>query len=114
MKIIINNNIYSVKPVVASKDIMEGMMNKKFQSDYDGMLFLMKESENSFWMKNCITNLDIIHINEDYITGIHQNFKPCITEDCDRYKGYGDLVLEISGGDCKKFNIKVGDQVKFI
>ena len=33
--------------VGVSKDIMEGMMNKKFQSDYDGMLFLMKESENS-------------------------------------------------------------------
>jgi hypothetical protein len=44
MKIIINNNIYSVKPVVVTKDIMEGMMNKKFQSDYDGMLFLMKEN----------------------------------------------------------------------
>ena len=45
MKVIINNNIYNTKPVIVSKDISEGMMNKKFNDEYDAMLFLMGEGE---------------------------------------------------------------------
>jgi uncharacterized membrane protein (UPF0127 family) len=114
MKVIINNNIYNTKPVIVSKDISEGMMDKKFNQDYDSMLFLMTEGENTFWMKNCVTNLDILFINRDLITKIHHNCKPCINEECEKYRGYGDLVLELPGGDCKKFNIHTGDQIKLI
>lgn len=114
MKIIVNNNMYNTTPVLVSKDIRNGMGNKKFGDGLDSMLFLMKEGNNSFWMKNCLINLDIIFINRDLITEIHHNCKPCISDDCESYTGYGDTVLEIPGGDCKKYNITIGDKIKIV
>jgi uncharacterized membrane protein (UPF0127 family) len=113
MEIIINNNLFNVKPVLTSKDIQSGMMNKKFDDNFDGMLFIMEDKEHSFWMKNCITSLDIIFITSNTINKIHHNCKPCFTLDCERYHGNGDMVLELAGGSCKKYNIKEGDKITF-
>ena len=48
MNIIINNNKYTVKPVMTHKDISNGMMNKKFDTNFDGMLFMMEDDSHSF------------------------------------------------------------------
>jgi uncharacterized membrane protein (UPF0127 family) len=111
MNVKINDNLFSVKPVLTSKDIQNGMMGKKFDRTFDGMLFLMKNGPHSFWMKNCIVHLDIIFIDGNQITNIHHNCKPCHTENCESYKGNGDMILELPGGDCKKYNIKEGDLI---
>ena len=111
MNVKINDNLFSVKPVLTSKDIQNGMMGKKFDGTFDGMLFLMKNGPHSFWMKNCIVHLDIIFIDGNQITKIHHNCKPCHAEDCETYKGNGDIVLELPGGDCKKYDIKEGDLI---
>lgn len=111
MEVIINNNLFNVKIVVTRKDIERGMMGRKFNKNFDGMLFIMDSGEHSFWMKNCIIPLDIIFIKNNKITKIHKNCKPCKTDDCERYKGEGDLVLEIKGGDCDEYDIVVGDTV---
>ena len=65
-------------------------------------------------MKNCIVHLDIIYINENKIVKIHHNCKPCYDDDCDSYEGYGDLVLELPGGSCKKYGISDGDEIDLI
>jgi uncharacterized membrane protein (UPF0127 family) len=106
MNVKINDNLFSVKPVLTSKDIQNGMMGKKFDGTFDGMLFLMKNGPHSFWMKNCI-----VHFDGNQITKIHHNCKPCHTEDCESYKGNGDMILELPGGDCKKYDIKEGDLI---
>jgi uncharacterized membrane protein (UPF0127 family) len=62
-------------------------------------------------MKNCITNLDIIFIEDDVITKIHHNCQPCKTKDCENYCGEGDMILEVQGGTCKKLGIKSGDTI---
>lgn len=113
MDIIINNNKYTVKPVMTNKDIAKGMMNKKFDNEFDGMLFMMEDDSHSFWMKNCIIPLDIIFIKNNKISNIHHNCKPCNTSHCERYKGSGDMVLEIPGGQCKEYDINEGDEVIF-
>ena len=87
------------------------MMGKRFE-DFNGMLFLMGDGKHCFWMKNCIINLDIIFIDNNKITKIHHDCKPCKTEDCDNYCGIGDMILEIPGGYCKELDIKEGDIVK--
>lgn len=111
VKLIINNSLFNVKCPITDKDVSNGMMGKKFDGDFNGMLFIMKRGNHSFWMVDCITNLDIIFINNNRITKIHKNCPPCSDStgvDCERYKGYGDMVLEIKGGDCDRYNIGEG------
>jgi uncharacterized membrane protein (UPF0127 family) len=107
----INNNLFDVKTVISQTDIQNGMMGKKFNNEFNGMLFIMKPGVHSFWMKNCITPLDIIFIKKNKVNVIHKDCPPCKTKDCQMYKGEGDLVLEIKGGDCDKYDIKEGDDV---
>lgn len=113
MEIEINDNLFVVKPLFTSKDIQNGMMFKTFNGDFDGMLFFMKKSSQSFWMKNCKVPLDIIFLDGNEITSISHNCKPCKSDECPTYKGYGDMVLELPGGTCKKYNISEGDEVNF-
>ena len=110
MKLKINDNIFDIKSVLTTKDIQNGMMGKKFDN-FDGMLFFMKNEPHSFWMKNCIVHLDILFIEDNTIVKIHHNCKPCLNENCESYDGYGDLILELPGGTCKKYNIKDYDEI---
>jgi len=112
MELIINDNLLKVIPVITRQDIENGMMYKKFNDDFNGMLFVFNEiSSHSFWMKNCITSLDIIFIKDLKINKIHSNCPPCREDNCPRYSGVADLILEINGGDCEKYDIKEGDSV---
>ncbi len=116
IKLIINNSLFNVKCPMTDKDISDGMMGKKFDDDFNGMLFLMKKSNHSFWMVDCIVHLDIIFIDNNVITKIHKNCKPCLDStgsECERYRGYGDMVLEINGGDCDKYNIREGMSIEY-
>jgi hypothetical protein len=111
MELIINKNKFKVKTVISSKDTSRGMMNKRFDDTFNGMLFIMSEGEHCFWMKNCIISLDIIFIDNDTITEIHSNCPPCKTKDCENYCGEGDMILELQGGTCKDLGIKIGDKI---
>jgi uncharacterized membrane protein (UPF0127 family) len=113
MDIKINNNLFNVKCVLTSHDIQNGMMFRKFDT-FDGMLFMMDNEDHHFWMKNCIIPLDIIFIENNKITKIHHNCQPCRSNDCERYDGFGDMVLELHGNQCKKYGIKDGDQIEII
>lgn len=113
MKLKINDNIFDIKSVLTSKDIQNGMMGKKFDK-FDGMLFFMKNEPHSFWMKNCVVHLDILFIEDNTIVKIHHNCKPCFEKDCESYDGFGNLVLELPGGTCKKYNINEYDEISLI
>ena len=112
MKLTINDNLFDIKTVFTSKDIQNGMMGKKFDG-FDGMLFFMENEPHSFWMKNCLVHLDIVFINGNKIVKIHHNCKPCLQNDCDNFEGSGDLVLELPGGTCRKYNITNDDVINF-
>ena len=45
------------------------------------------------------------------VSKIHKDCPPCDKEKCQTYQGEGDLILEINGGDCDKYDIKEGDSV---
>jgi uncharacterized membrane protein (UPF0127 family) len=111
MELLINNNSFTVKTMITPKDIQNGMMGKKFDNQFNGMLFVLNEGDHSFWMKDCIINLDIIFIKDNLITKIHKNCKPCKDNNCLRYKGFGDMVLEITGGSCDLYDIQENDLV---
>lgn len=111
MLLSINDTSFKVKILVSEKETQKGMMGKKFNEDFNGMLFMMGGEEHCFWMNNCIINLDIIFIYDDIITKIHHNCKPCIEDECINYCGVGNMVLEVAGGTCEEKGIKVGDKL---
>ena len=109
----IGNNEFIVKTMVSPSFTQMGMQGRTFDDTFDGMLFLMDDEEHNFWMKNCITSLDIIFIRAKKISKIYHNCPPCEKEPCEYYTGKGDLVLELPGGTCKKNHIKEGDKITF-
>ena len=115
MNVIINENNFKVKLCMTESSIREGMSRKKFNNDFNGMLFLMGESKRqSFWMYQCIIPLDIIFINGNEITSIFHNCPPCKVKSlCNNYEGLADKVLEVRGGTCESDNIKEGDIVNY-
>ena len=113
MVISINNRKFNCKVVSTPSQIREGMMGKTFDG-FDGMFFIMRENtEQSFWMKNCIIPLDIIFISENIINDISPNCPPCDTDECESYTGTGGFVLEVPAGTCKNQGIKIGDKVDY-
>jgi uncharacterized membrane protein (UPF0127 family) len=114
MRITINKNKFDVKTVMSSKDISKGMMNKKFDDTFNGMLFIMSEGQHCFWMKNCIIPLDIVFIDNGIITKIHHNCPPCQKNNCGNYCGEGNFVLELQGGTCKNLDIIIGDEIIYL
>ena len=111
MLININNHPFKVKTVFTTKDTQQGMMGKKFDNSFNGMLFLMNEGDHCFWMKGCLIDLDIIFINDNKITKIHHNCTPCNGDNCPNFCGYGDSILELRGGTCNRLDIKKGDKI---
>ena len=115
MKVKIKDNIFQCKVAVSNDEIENGMMGKNFNSNFNGMLFMMpNRGEQSFWMYNCIVPLDIIMMDNNKITKIHHNCQPCYNVNgCEHYDGFGEMVLEVSGDTCRDLGINEGDEVSF-
>lgn len=114
MKVNINENIFNVKVLVDKKSQQIGMQKRRFNSDFDGLLFLMGGKEQCFWMKDCIIPLDIIMIKNNVIVNIHHDCPPCNDDDCPSYCGRGNIVLELQGGTCEELNIQPGDWIEYV
>lgn len=114
MRLKIGDNIFNVKVMTKKFETAQGMMNRQFTDEFNGMLFVMDDDNSCFWMKNCIIPLDIIFIKGTTISHIYHNLPPCKEENCRNYCGDGRLVLEIQGGSAKELNIKKGDQIKLL
>lgn len=97
--------------------MMSGLMYRDLLPENQGMLFVFPiESRQSFWMKNVKFPLDIIFISKNKkIVDIKKDFKPCVTELCESYLSEKPTkyVLEVNAGFVEKWNINVGDEVKF-
>jgi len=108
MDIDLNNMTVEVMDTPNKKAI--GMMGRE---DLDGaMVFPFEEvGERSFWMKNCKIPLDIIFVIDGEIQDIHHDAPPC-DEDCERYQGIADTIIELNGGYSKENGIEVGDTIQ--
>jgi uncharacterized membrane protein (UPF0127 family) len=110
----IGKNQFNVKTLVTPKEQRIGMMRKKFDDSFDGMLFLMGGDDQCFWMKNCIIPLDILIIRNNVIVNIHHDCPPCNDDDCPSYCGNGNIVLELEGGTCEELGIEPGDVINYV
>ena len=103
---------YKIK-AIPSENNSEGMMGKKFDSNFLGMLFYLTPGPQSFWMKGCIIPLDIIFISGNKIKEIARDCQPCYTEECKHFEcDNADMVLEVPGGLCDTWGITEGDVIK--
>ena len=114
MEVKINDNIFKVKTLIDKESQSIGMMGKKFDGTFNGLLFLMDGDKQSFWMKNCIIPLDIIIIKNNVIVNIHHDCPPCRGSECPSYGGNGNIVLEVRGGTCNRLDIEAGDTVEYL
>ncbi|MFH1700290.1 MAG: DUF192 domain-containing protein [Candidatus Zixiibacteriota bacterium] len=91
-----------------------GMMRRNTMEELQGMLFIFAdETERSFWMKNTILSLDLLFVNaRNEIVTIHKNAIPF---DKSTYKSDAPTkyVVEVLAGFTDKYNIIVGDEIKW-
>lgn len=108
MNVNINNQSFPVERLSSNEDKLKGMQGRE---SLDGcLLFDMGLGHHSFWMKDCLIPLDIVFLNKNRISKIHNNCQPC--DECsERFTGIGDKVLEFPAGTAK--NWKIGDKAHF-
>ena len=110
MQVRINDNIFNVKTLIDRKSKSIGMMGKRFDSTFDGLLFLMGGDKQSFWMKNTLINLDMVFLNKNYyIIGFYKNAK-AESVNIINAPDNTTMVLELNGGLVDKLKIKIGDK----
>jgi uncharacterized membrane protein (UPF0127 family) len=107
MNVKIGDNILPAEYMNTPEQISKGMMGRKTLNGC--MVFKMNKGYHSFWMKNCLINLDIIFVLNNRITRIYRNCEPCDIECNKRYNGIGDHVIELPSDN--SFDFKINDRV---
>lgn len=115
-KVSIKNNRIDVEIAKSELEQARGLMFRKSLAGNQGMLFVFdKEARYSFWMKNMEFPLDIIWIDSNRrIVDITKNAMPC-NEQCETIEpaAKSKYVLEVNTGFSDRYQLKVGDEVKF-
>jgi uncharacterized membrane protein (UPF0127 family) len=86
-----------------------GLMYKKWPPPVMSFVYATPRI-NKFWMKNCISPLDIVFSNKGQIISIcagEPNSTRVIGDDKP-----SDLVVEFPAGTCKAFDIRVGHTIE--
>lgn len=97
----------------------KGLSSREFLKEDEGMLFLFNSEGNyGFWMKDMLFPIDIIWIKNNKIVDITENVAPEPQKSIFNLTVYYpqssvDKVLEINAGLAKKYNFKIGDEIRF-
>lgn len=111
-KVTINNKTFNVFLAKSAIEKQIGLSSKNKISENQGMLFLFdKPDYYSFWMKEMKFSIDIIYIENNKVTTVISGVKP--PSDSTNLPIYtpkkkSDMVLEVSAGLSKKYNIHEG------
>lgn len=119
LSIISGENGQSIKSIdveVADDEAQraQGLMYRRSMKDEQGMLFLFdRPAPQSFWMRNTYIPLDIIYVDENKkIITIHENTTP-LSEISLPSNGDAQYVLEVNGGWCRRYGVKIGDVLEW-
>jgi len=114
----IKDTTFNIDIAKTEEEKSRGLGDIKRIPDNQGMLFVFdRPGQHGFWMWGMEFPLDIIFINGDRVVGVYENL-PVLDPDESNPPIWGkqlvsDRVLEINAGLAKKYDIKVGDKVKF-
>ena len=116
-KVCFDQTCYNVEISKTTKELSEGLMNREFLSQNEGMLFIFPKSDfTSFWMKDTLIPLDIIWLDENKkIVFINHNTQPCDSDPCPRIEPPIEAlyVLEINAGLAEKNKLKIKTEATF-
>lgn len=89
-----------------------GLMNRTSMPMDHGMLFVFDyQTPVSFWMKDTLIPLDMIFLDSNGRIGdIYKNATP-LSENVYTSKSPSKYVIELNGGYCDRYGIKIGDIV---
>ena len=94
----------------------KGMMYRKEIGQNEGMIFIFQnERYRSFWMKNCLIDLDILFLDaQGQIVRTHTMKAPrpnskLVLYPSDRPAKY---AVELAAGTCKRLDIKIGQKIE--
>ncbi len=112
-----NDDLLSIVQIeIADDDAKrtQGLMYRDSMAENEAMLFILpSETEQSFWMKNCIIPLDIIYANsKNQIITIQKNTVP-YSEDSIPSNGPAKYVVEVNAGFCDRHSVKPGDHFEW-
>lgn len=107
--------VIDVKLAVSENEKASGLMYVSELPDNKGMFFINDyDSQNPFWMKNCLINLDIIFLDKNLtVMDISRNAPPCTSEPCPYYfpsKPYR-YVLEVRGNLSLEHHLNPDDKI---
>jgi len=111
--LIIKNNIFHVEVARVYSERQNGLMNRKYLPENEGMLFVFEYMRHaSFWMKNTQIKLDIAFIDKDGIITEIKTMKPYSLKSVrSTYKIL--YALELNKGILIKIGAIEGDKVIF-
>lgn len=105
--------LFEVEVVRNGPAMQRGLMFRTEIPPYTGMLFdFGSERSFSMWMKNTLVPLDMLFINASgKIVDIAEHTIPLSLRPITP-KSPAAAVLEVAGGSCKRYGIRIGDRVK--
>jgi uncharacterized membrane protein (UPF0127 family) len=110
----INNTSVTAQVEIADTDASReyGLMNRTSMPQDHGMLFIFDyQMVVSFWMKDTLIPLDMVFLDSSGRIGdIYKNATP-LSEDVYTAKSPSKYVIELNGGYCDRYGIKIGDHV---
>ncbi len=110
-----SGRVFFVDLALTREQQARGYMGRKVITPEEGLLFIYKRPGiRSFWMKNCLTDLDIIWLDsEDRVVYIEHSTPPCRVGPCPSYGPSQPTlnILEIAGGAAAREGLKPGDRL---
>lgn len=110
MKIYINDIEFPLTIIQKKSELNKGLKGKTSENINGCYYFMLTDGRtHSFWMKDCLSPLDIVFCDNNKIIKIFHNCPPCTEEICEHYQHEGNGVLEFVGGTCESHGITEGD-----
>jgi len=122
----IGDEIFKLEIAATPKTREKGLMGRKEIKKHGGMIFIYpRQKRMSFWMKNCLIDIDIIFIDRlGRITAMYEMKKEPLIQDGETALAYelrlklyssrtsAQFALELKPGWLKKLKLKVGQRIK--
>lgn len=124
-KVTIDGVVFSLEVAADRPAIERGLMFRKTIPDGTGMLFIFPDAQvRSFWMKNCLTDIDIIFLDpQGHVTATHRMKAepPKRDDETDaqyeaRIPGYSSqwpaqFAIELPPGTLDQLNVRFEDKI---